>query len=100
MEAVTLRNSIETDMFPDTLAEDLRRAVAILEHPTWVLLTHITDDEYRGELSLPDEIENNHIVSWKERIFIPDSDEPFGARVDEPDEREGPDFDVPVRRRA
>lgn len=100
MEAVTLRNNIEFDLFPETLAEELRRAMAILEYPTWVLLIHITDDEYRAELSLPDQIKNSNIIGWKERIFIPDVDEPFGARIDETDEREGPDFDIPVRRRA
>lgn len=99
MEAVTLRNRIETDLFPESLSEDVRRAAAILEYPTWVLLIYITDDEYRGELSLPDKIENNQIVSWKERIFIPDGDEPFGQRSVEPSV-EGPDIDVPVRRRA
>lgn len=100
MEAVTVRNNIEGDFFPETLSEELRRAAAVLEYPTWVLLAHITDDEYRGELSLPDLMDGKQIVSWKERIFIPDTDDPFGA-VSLPSEDDlGPDIDVPVRRKA
>ncbi len=59
-----------------------------------------TDDEYRAELSLPDEMEDGLIVSWKERIFIPDPGESVGGRITEPSVDQGPDIDVPVRRRA
>lgn len=99
-EAVTLRNKIEGDLFPDTLAEDLRRAVAILEYPTWVLLIYITDDEYRAELSLASEMDDNKIVDWAERIFIPDSEEPSGSKKKPELDDFGPDIDVPVRRKA
>ena len=94
MEAATVRNRIEGDLFPETLSEELRRTAAILEFPTWVYLIYITDEEYRGELSLPDNMDGKQIVSWKERIFIPDSVDPFGAvRVPIPDDDLGPDID-------
>jgi hypothetical protein len=99
-EAAILRNNLESDLFPDDLAADLRRVAAILEYPTWILLTYITDDEYRAELSLPDEMEDGLIVSWKERIFIPDSGELVGGRIIEPPVDQAPDIDVPVRRRG
>jgi hypothetical protein len=99
-EAAILRNNLESDLFPDDLDADLRRVAAILEYPTWVLLIYITDDEYRAELSLPDEMEDGLIVSWKERIFIPDPGESVGGRITEPSVDQGPDIDVPVRRRA
>jgi hypothetical protein len=99
-EAAILRNNLESDLFPEDLSEDLRRVAAILEFPTWVLLIYITDDEYRAELSLPDEIDDGQIVSWRERIFIPDSSDPLGAHRTEPSVEQGPDIDVPVRRKA
>lgn len=100
-EAATIRNTIEGDMFPETLSEDLRRVAAILEYPTWILLVHITDEQYRAELSLPVEMEDDQIVDWKERIFIPDTDDPFGGRVGLPSGNDqGPDINVPVRRKA
>jgi hypothetical protein len=101
IEAAALRNSIEGDLFPETLAEDLRRVAAILEYPTWILLIYITDTEYRAELSLPDVVEGRNIVSWKERIFIPDSHDPFSLdRKPLPSDDTGPDINVPVRRKA
>lgn len=100
-EAAILRNTLAGDMFPEDLSEDLRRVAAILEYPTWVLLIYITDDEYRAELSLPAEMEGSQIVGWEERIFVPDPDEPLGGRVIEPSTGDqGPDIDVPVRRKA
>ncbi|MGQ2992236.1 MAG: hypothetical protein ACT6RD_14375 [Brevundimonas sp.] len=100
VEAAALRNRFETDLFPDTLSEDLRRVAAILEHPTWMLLVYITDDEYRAELSLPGMYEDRQIVGWDERIFIPDSDDPLGGVAVTPDFDAGPDIDIPVRRKA
>jgi hypothetical protein len=98
-EAMILRNTVEEDLFPERLAEDLRRAAIVLEHPTWVLLIHINDDEYRAELSFPDEMDEGQITSWKERIFIPNEGDESGAVVS-PDVEPGPEFDVPVRRKA
>src|ERR1051326_2002635 len=83
----------------ELLAQDLRRAAIVLEHPTWVLLIHINDDEYRAELSFPDEMDEGQITSWKERIFIPNEGDESGAVVS-PDVEPGPEFDVPVRRKA
>lgn len=100
-EAATIRNQIEGDMFPETISEELRRVAAILEYPTWILLVHITDNEYRAELSLPVEMQDEQIVDWKERIFIPDSEEPLGGRAAVPAaDDHGPDIDIPVRRKA
>jgi hypothetical protein len=100
-EAAVLRNRVDGDLFPETLSEEVRRVAASLEFPTWILLTYITDDQYRAELSLPDEMEDGIIVSWIERIFIPDPSEPFGGRLVEPSTLDAdPDIDVPVRRKA
>jgi len=100
IEAVALRNRLETDMFPDTVAEELRRIAALLEYQTYILLIHITDNSYVAELSLPDVVDGNQIVSWKERIFIPDTDDPFAARkLPSQDQGDG-EIDIPVRRKA
>mgnify|MGYP001239203235 CR=1 FL=1 len=100
IEAVALRNSLEMDMFPETVAEDLRRVAALLEYQTYILLIHITHDSYVAELSLPDIVEGNQIVSWKERIFIPDTEAPFADRKPLPSRDDGDEIDVPVRRKA
>jgi hypothetical protein len=101
-EAAILRNNIDSDLFPEDLSGDLRRVAAILEYPTWVLLIYITDEEYRAELSLPDEMQDGQIISWKERIFSPDSIVLFGARATELPAMQGADsdIDVPVRRKG
>jgi hypothetical protein len=100
-EAATVRNRVEGDLFPETLPEEVRRVAASLEFPTWILLVYITDEEYRAELSLPDEMEEGNIVSWVERIFIPDRSDPLGGRLAEPSAPDaGPDIDVPVRRKV
>ena len=98
-EAVTIRNKYEVGLFPELTSEELRTAVSVLEYPTWILLIYITDDEIRAELSYPDEIEDGQIVSWKERIFIPDGADDPGAAIG-PIEDTDPDIDVPVRRKA
>jgi len=100
IEAAALRNRLETDMFPETVADELRRVAALLEYETYVLLIHITDDSYAAELSLPSAVEGNQIVSWKERIFIPDTDDPFAARAPAPSSDEADEIDVPVKRKA
>ena len=99
-EAVILRNSVREDLFPETLDERLRRAATILEHPTWVLLIYITDEEYRAELSYPDAMGEAQITSWKERIFIPDDLDDGGAARVSPEDDIDPDFDIPVRRKG
>lgn len=97
LEAATIRNRIKNDLFPESLNEDLRRAVTILEYPTWILLIHITDDEYRAELSKPEGIENNQVTGWIDRIFIPDTDDQFGERAAIPGGVDsGQDIYVPV----
>ncbi|MGB7602558.1 MAG: hypothetical protein WBM24_19805 [Candidatus Sulfotelmatobacter sp.] len=100
-EAATIRNRVEGDLFPETLADDVRRVATMLEYPTWILLIHITDDEYRAELSLPVVMEDDQITSWEERIFIPDSSDTSGGELIAPTaDDHGPDIDVPVRRKA
>jgi len=98
-EAVIIRNKFFGGLFPQSLSEELRIAVAVLEYPTWILLIHITDDEVRAELSYPDEIKEGQIVSWKERIFIPEAADDPGALIN-PAKNPEPDIDVPVRRKA
>lgn len=100
VEAAALRNRLEADLFPDTVADQLRRVAALLEYETYILLINITDESYRAELSLPDGVEGKQIVSWKERIFIPDADDPFSEREFIPSEEEGGEIDIPVRRKA
>lgn len=101
-EAATIRNRVEGDLFPDTLEVDVRRVAALLEYPTWILLIYITDEEYRAELSLPVDMEDDQITSWEERIFIPDPSDTSGGELIVPigDDDSGPDIDVPVRRKA
>lgn len=98
-EAAIVRNTYQYDLFPETLTERLREVAAVLEYPVWILLIQITDEETRAELSLPNEIDDGVIVSWAERIFIPD-DEPGEGGGKKYDDDIGPDFDVPVVRRA
>jgi|HubBroStandDraft_2_1064218.scaffolds.fasta_scaffold16512_4 hypothetical protein len=98
-EALVIRNKYIGGLFPETLSEELRIAVAVLEYPTWILLINITDDDVRAELSYPDEIKDGQIVSWKERIFIPDTADDPGAIIN-PVKDTDPDIDVPVRRKA
>ena len=100
MEAVALRNKLETDLFPESVTEELRRIAALLEYETYILLIYITDESYVAELSLPDAVESGQIVSWKERIFIPDTDDPFGGRKFVPSSDSGDEIDIPVRRKA
>jgi hypothetical protein len=98
-EAAILRNNVIGDLFPETLEEDLRRAAAILDYKTYILLIHITDEGFRAELSLPEMIEDGNITSWTERIFIPENDaSPYS--LDGADEGSGSGIDVPVRRKA
>lgn len=79
------------------MAQQLREVAALLNHPVWVLLIYITDDECRAELSLPSQIDGA-IIEWAERIFIPDDE--VGEAVRQPDDDFGADFDVPVTRKA
>lgn len=97
-EAVTIRNRHIGGLFPEDISEEVRTAISVLEYPTWILLIYITDEEVRAELSYPDQIEDGQIVSWKERIFIPDSADDTGNKR-KPVEDTEPDIDVPVRRR-
>jgi hypothetical protein len=101
-EAATIRNRVEGDLFPDTLEADVRRVAALLEYPTWILLIYITDEEFRAELSLPVDMQDDQIINWEERIFIPDPSDTSGGELIVPtgDDDQGPDIDVPVRRKA
>jgi len=100
-EAATLRNKHIDGLFPETISEEVRVAISMLEYPTWILLIYITDEIIRAELAYPDKIEGGHIVSWKERIFIPDSADDPGVIINPIDDAASdPDIDVPVRRKA
>lgn len=96
-EAAIARNTYLDDLFPETVADDLKRVAAILAYPVWILLIHITDEGARAELSLPSGIDGA-VIDWAERIFIPDEDDDAGDKVVEDDL--GPDLDVPVTRKT
>jgi hypothetical protein len=97
-EGAVVRNLHQDDLFPDSVAEELRAVAAILGYPVWILLIHITDEECRAELSLPCEVDGT-VVDWSERIFIPDDEEGGGASIKSDDDL-GPEFDVPVKLKA
>lgn len=96
-EAAVLKNSLEGDLFPDTVEADLRRAASVLNYRTYMLLINIDDEQCRAELSLPSDFDDQMVTGWAERIFVPiPSDEGgFPQKVDDT-----PDIDVPVKRKA
>lgn len=95
--AAIARNAVVADLFPDTIPDNIRVTAASLEHPTWMLLIYITDEEFRGELSFPEAIEDKTITSWSDRIFIP-SDEDSASSVET--DSDDSEYDILVRRRA
>jgi hypothetical protein len=97
-EAAVLKNTLETDLFPETVVAELRRAATILSYPTWMLLILIDDEHCRAELSLPSAFDDHHVTAWAERIFIPDIDIDGGVPVKPP--VDNTDIDVPVKRKA
>lgn len=65
---------------------------------TWILLIHVATKEIRAELSLPSNISNKKIKSWKERIILPTlpkEDDIIDVRAPEL-----PEIDVPIKRKA
>ncbi|MBY5385336.1 hypothetical protein HFN62_30760 [Rhizobium leguminosarum] len=97
-EAAVLKNNLETDMFPETVEAELRKAATILSYPTWMLLIHIEDEECRAELSLPSAFDDRNVTEWAERIFIPLPGIDGGLPVEDP--IGDTDIDVPVKRKA
>jgi len=95
--AAVMKNSLEGDLFPETVEADLRRAATILHYKTYMLLINIDDEQCRAELSLPSEYDEHMVTGWAERIFvpIPGVDGGLPQKVEE-----APDIDVPVRRKA
>lgn len=66
---------------------------------TWFLLLYRAENEVRAELSLPLDLSpDGRITRWQERIMLPSLplDDP-GAT---PEMSAGPDFDIPIKRRA
>ncbi|MCT8266867.1 hypothetical protein NYQ83_06230 [Afifella sp. JA880] len=96
-EAAVLKNSLEGDLFPDTVEYDLRRAANILNYKTYMLLINIDDEQCRAELSLPSEFDDQMVTGWAERIYIPipSADGGVPQNIDDT-----PDIDVPVKRKA
>jgi hypothetical protein len=96
-EAAVLKNSLEGDLFPDTVEADLRRAATVLNYKTYMLLINIDDEQCRAELSLPSDFDDQMVTNWAERIFIPIPGVDGGVpqKVDDT-----PDIDVPVKRKA
>lgn len=97
-EAAVLKNTLESDMFPETIEAELLRAASILSYPTWMLLVHIEDDACRAELSLPSAFDDRNVTDWAERIFIPLPSVDGGVPAEDPVEES--DIDVPVKRKA
>ncbi|MER8657773.1 MULTISPECIES: hypothetical protein [unclassified Mesorhizobium] len=96
-EAAVLKNSVEGDLFPDTVKADLLRAVTVLNYKTYMLLINIDDEQCRAELSLPSDFDDQMVTDWAERIFIPIPGVDGGVpqKIDNT-----PDIDVPVKRKA
>lgn len=96
-EAAVLKNSVEGDLFPETIEASLRRAATILNYKTYMLLVNIDDEQCRAELSLPSAFDDQKVIGWAERIFIPIPGVDGGVPQEVDDT---PDVDVPVKRRA
>ncbi len=94
-DGAVARNKYQDDMFPETLSQDIKAIAGLLAHPVWILLIHITDDEFRAELSLPNG-KDGKSFDWVERIIIPLGDAGSEASSDDL----GQDFEVPVKRKA
>ncbi|MGX5723159.1 hypothetical protein [Shinella zoogloeoides] len=97
-EAAVLKNTLEEDMFPETVEAELRKAASILSYPTWMLLIHIEDEVCKAELSLPSAYDDRNVTDWAERIFIPLPGIDGGLPIEDP--IEDTDIDVPVKRKA
>lgn len=96
-EAAVLKNSLEGDLFPDTIVAQLRRAATVLNFKTYMLLININDEQCRAELSLPSAFDDQTVTGWAERIFIPIPGVDGGVPQEVDDT---PDIDVPVKRKA
>lgn len=71
---------------------------AKLDFITWVLLVCITPNGARAELSLPAELYKRRIVSWHERIILPEFVRGTAAGFDDHEESEA--LNVPVERKT
>jgi hypothetical protein len=99
-EAAVARNRYAiADLFPETLPQSVKQKAAALERPTWVFLIYVTDDEIRGELSLPASFSEGEVTYWSERIIFPTTTPGDRIKIDLPGD-DGPDFDVKVSRKA
>lgn len=96
-EAAVLKNSLEGDLFPETVEAAIFRAATLLNYKTYMLLINIDDDQCRAELSLPSSFDDKMVTDWAERIFIPLPGVEGGIpqKLDDT-----PDIDVPVKRKA
>lgn len=67
---------------------------------TWFLLYHVTDEEFRAEISLPNDMIGGNISDWQERIILPSfpRDDTALTATTTPDDDEG-DYVVEVNRR-
>jgi hypothetical protein len=74
---------------------------------TWLLLFYVDENEFRSELSLPNQIQDGWITGWAERIILPAFpraaeplfDYPAGPDADGPDGPGGEQVVVDVSRR-
>lgn len=71
IEEAIFRNIRQGELFPDQLPQAVRKFEQTLKYPTWIFLLHITDDEIRAELSLPNHMNvGDYVDGWAERILI------------------------------
>lgn len=70
-QAAIARNNGQSDLFPATVPEHIRKFEDTLKYHTWIFLIYITDESIQAELSLPRSVdESSHIHDWAERIII------------------------------
>lgn len=96
--AIVRNNFQQDDLFPELLGQELREIACLLIHPVWILLIHITEDECRAELSMPNAFEDGTVVDWAERIFIPN--DLVGDSAAQTSDDFDSEIDVPVKRKA
>ena len=69
-EAIT-RNIFQGELFPEQVPIAVRKFDRTLKYPTWIFLLHITENEIRAELSLPNSMDSgDYVDGWAERILI------------------------------
>jgi hypothetical protein len=86
------RNYGELSLFEEVIEDAGPDIEEMVRFETWVLLTHITNEEIRAELSLPKSVdEHDRVDDWAERIII-NVPLPGAESEDVPDADSDPDI--------